>query len=323
MSGPGASVPIAVYRGRGCGIAKIKAYEDFLGRPVDYVEDFTIEAPTTWAQFDGCWLTSSAQAGLWGPQLAGRKLALALPACVMGTTWADEAAGVNDAHWQAAGTYLASHGLADAILRIGREMNGGWYAWGVREGGQPAYIAGYRHVVDVLRSVPGQQFRFNWNPYLGVQQLTSRGAESLYPGDSWADEIGVDVYDDDRWVGGVYPGKPDAVTTAQQRQIADKLLTMWDSLRGWHNLARAHGKPLTFPEWGLRLWKDGGTYHGGGDNAVLVDTMGQFITGLSVPTWHGMWEDPWGAGVADPDTLAGRPIAAPQARAAFLAWFGS
>ena len=76
------------------------------------------------------------------------------------------------------------------------------------------------------------------------------------------------------------------------------------------------------PEWGLRLWRDGGAYHGGGDNPVLVQGMADFITGCRA-AWHAMWEDPWGAGVADPDTLPSRPIPVPMARAAFLTAFGS
>ncbi|MGB6579514.1 MAG: hypothetical protein WBF34_16510, partial [Streptosporangiaceae bacterium] len=34
---PGASIPIGVYRGRGCGISAIGVYEDFIGREVQSV----------------------------------------------------------------------------------------------------------------------------------------------------------------------------------------------------------------------------------------------------------------------------------------------
>ena len=40
MSTPGASIPIGVYRGRGCGISAIGVYENFIGREVQNVVDF-------------------------------------------------------------------------------------------------------------------------------------------------------------------------------------------------------------------------------------------------------------------------------------------
>ena len=133
--------------------------------------------------------------------LGQRQLALGVPACCGasagsgGKTWADEANGVNDAHWKALGNRLIALGLGGALLRIGREFNGNWYPWQVAEGGQASYIAGYSHVVTVLRGLPGAAFRFCWSPALGVGNLTAKGTESCYPGDSYVDEIGVDVYD--------------------------------------------------------------------------------------------------------------------------------
>ena len=230
------------------------------------------------------------------------------------------------AHWEALGSRLIGLGLGGALLRIGREFNGNWYPWQVAEGGQASYIAGYQHVVTVLRALPGAAFRFCWSPALGTGNLTATGTESCYPGDAYVDEIGVDVYD---WTqknsagAQVYPGKAADTTPAQQQQVLDIMLTQWDSLRGWYSLALSHGKPLSFPEWGLVLWKTGSSYLGGGDNAVFVRAMADFISGCSLFGWHAMWEDPWGAGVCDPDTKPGRPIPAPMSRAAFLEAFGS
>jgi hypothetical protein len=327
-----------VYRGRGCGIAKIQAYESFIGRPVAYVEDFMMEKPTTWAQFEAGAVTTSADVSAWQGQLGGRRLALAPPACAgvsIGTdakSWYGEAQGYSDAHWTALGNRLVSLGFADAVLRIGREFNGTWYNWAVVDSAvsgnansldnQANYIAGYRHVVNMLRAVPGQQFTFNWNPILGTGSLTQSGVESCYPGDGYVDEIGVDFYDGD-WTG-IYGGAAGGITIAQQNTVLSNQLTEWDSLRGWYSLALSHKKPLTFPEWGLRLWNDAGVYHGGGDNAVLVRGMADFIAG-SHAGWHAMWEDnhAGGMGVSDPDNSASRPIPVPMARAAFLAAFAS
>ena len=309
MNTLGVSIPIGVYRGRGCGISAIGVYERFIGREVQKVVDFMAEKPTSWAQFENGALTTSADVSVWRGVLGQRQLALAIPACCGnsagsgGKTWQDEASGVNDAHWEVLGNRLISLGLGGALLRIGREFNGNWYPWQVGEGGQAAYIAGYRHVVTLLRGLAGAAFRFCWNPTLGVGNLTGKGTESCYPGDSYVDEIGVDVYD---WTqknsagAQIYPGHASATTTAQQQQVLDIILTEWDSLRGWYSLALNHGKPLSFPEWGLVLWKTGGSYLGGGDNAVFVRAMADLICGCSLFGWHAMWEDPWAPASATP-----------------------
>jgi hypothetical protein len=332
VAGYANTVPAGVYRGRGCGIAAIEAYEQFLGGPVTFVEDFMIEKPATWEQFESGALTTSADVSVWQGQLGSRRLVLGVPACAgasVGTdgakSWYAESLGYSDTHWTALGNRLVSLGFADAVLRIGREFNGSWYPWQVVDSAvsgnagnvndQANYIAGYQHILDVLRAVSGQQFTFNWNPYIGTGNLTASGTESCYPGDGYVDEIGLDVYDGD-W-SGIYGGSAAGITPAQQQQVFGKMLTEWDSVRGWYSLALNHGKTLTFPEWGLRLWEDSGVYHGGGDNAVLVRGMAEFIGGAPAG-WHAMWEDPWGAGVSDPDTLASKTIPTPMARAAFL-----
>ena len=133
VSTPGASIPIGVYRGRGCGISAIGVYEDFIGREVQNVVDFMAEQPTSWAQFENGNLTSTADVSVWQNVLGQRQLVLGVPACCGasagsgGTTWADEASGVNDAHWEALGNRLIGLGLGGALLRIGREFNGNWY----------------------------------------------------------------------------------------------------------------------------------------------------------------------------------------------------
>jgi hypothetical protein len=105
--------------------------------------------------------------------------------------------------------------------------------------------------------------------------------------------------------------------------VLDIVLTQADSLRTLDSLALSHAKPLSFPEWGLVLWKTGTEYLGGGDDAVFVRGMADLICGCSLFGWHAMWEDTWGAGVCDPDTKPGRPIPAPMSRAVFLEAFGS
>ena len=62
------------------------------------------------AQFENGNLTSTADVSVWQNVLGQRQLVLGVPACCGasagsgGTTWADEANGVNDTHWE----YLAT-----------------------------------------------------------------------------------------------------------------------------------------------------------------------------------------------------------------------
>ena len=79
MSAPGASVPVGVYRGRGCGISAIGVYEDFIGRHVQKVVDFMVEQPTSWAQFENGSLTSTVDVSVWYGVLGRRQLALGVP----------------------------------------------------------------------------------------------------------------------------------------------------------------------------------------------------------------------------------------------------
>jgi hypothetical protein len=321
------TVPIGVYR-PGTSIANIEGYESFLGMPagttVSYVLDFMLDRPT-WAQFEAGALQktanssdSSADATDWAGQIGGRTLMLGVPACVQGTTWAAEAAGDNDAHWRALGTTLIGAGLGNAVLRIGREFNGSWYPWKAAEGGQAGYIAGYSHIVSVLRSLPRAAFRFMWSPFIGIGSLNRSGTESCYPGDDVVDVIGIDYYDFANPPGS-YPadGRP---TPAQQQACWNTYRAEWDGLTGWQSLADNHKKPLAYPEWGLELWLSGGKYLGGGDNPVLIRNMAAWMKANRA--WmSGFWEDT-GMGVMDPDDSPSRVVAVPQARQAFLAEFG-
>jgi len=323
-AGPATRLPIGVYRGAPVDIAPIQAYEQFLGLPgtVDYVLAFMADNPATWAQFETAVLQGTTNGGPgqytaadWAPLLGGRKLMLAVPACCMGTSWAQEAAGANDAHWAALARNLAAAGLGNAVLRIGREFSGSWYRWKVTPASAAAYLAAYPRIVSVMRAA-GFTGQFMWNPYIGQGNFgPNSGIENVYPGDGCVDVIGLDLYD-----GGYGPAGEVIRTPAQQQDVWTSFRDRWDGITGWRNLAVNHHKPLAYPEWGLRLWNDGALYSGGGDDALFIREMAAWLQDTGA--WmHALWEDP-GMGVADPDDHPRRLVAAPQARAAFLAGFG-
>jgi hypothetical protein len=340
MNGPCTPIPLGVYRASAVDIGVIQDYEkNFLnktaGAAVSYVLAYLPDNPGTWAQFEQAVLAASTNgppgtetATAWAPLLGDRTLMLGVPACCQGTTWADEAAGANDAHWTALATTLVNGGLGHCVLRIAREFNGSWYPWQVTAANASAYQSGYAHIVQTMRAA-GFTGAFMWNPYLGQGNFAGfsppTGAESVYPlahgssgADTIVDLIGLDVYDGPDAAN--YPPGEVIRAPAQQQAAWHRMLTQWDGLTGWRALAVDHGKPLCYPEWGLRLWNDNHVYAGGGDNPTFILEMAAWLKNTQAHM-HGFWEDP-GMGVADPDDLPRRLVAAPNARAAFLGQFG-
>src|SRR5215475_2487801 len=202
--GPDTSIPIGVYRGSSVDISTIENYEQFLGMPststVDYVLAYMPDNPT-WPQFEAAILaaTTNGMAGTmkatdWVPVLGGRKLMLSVPACCAGTTWANEAAGVNDAHWVAFTKTLVDGGLAGCYLRIAREFTGSWYRWHATPANAAQYTAGYTHVCKLIRD-NGFTGQFIWNAYTGLGSFPNFAAiTALWP--TWGNgNLGLDFYD--------------------------------------------------------------------------------------------------------------------------------
>ncbi len=171
-----------------------------------------------------------------------------------------------------------------------------------------------------MRSVPGQQFTFDWNPSVGINPGLAH-ADVAYPGDQWVDRIALDVYDG--WYNrGWAPGSQQP-SQAERDVVWDEVLNGPRGLNYWRSFASTHGKHVSFPEWGLQLWTVGdGLIHGGGDNASFISRMSAIIND---PAWnidyHAFWEQR-GYGVMDPDSDSARIVAVPQSRAVFLSQLG-
>jgi len=164
------------------------------------------------------------------------------------------AAGADDARFRALGALLVKDGFAGAVIDLGREMTGSWYNWSEEKcpRAEPdCYAVAWRHVVDAMRSVPGQHFRFLWTVFPGTA-----AAIDAWPGAAYVNLVGTDVYD---WYGGpdyTYPhtasGQLDH--NAKWRQI----LTQPGGLDWLAQLSRLTGKPVAIPEWGLDFHSFGG-----------------------------------------------------------------
>jgi len=139
------------------------------------------------------------------------------------------AAGQFDEHFRRLAERLVLLGVPDTVIVLGWEMNGTTYTH--RCGPDPvAWKAYWKRIVAAMRSVPGQEFRFDFAP--------SRGRDAVpwtecYPGDDVVDIIGMDSYD-----------QPPALTFDDQVNEPYGLQKQVD-------FAAEHGKPISFPEWGL------------------------------------------------------------------------
>ncbi|MEU6814935.1 glycosyl hydrolase [Streptomyces sp. NPDC046860] len=137
--------------------------------------------------------------------------------------------GQFDRHFRALAERLVGLGVPDTVLVLGWEMNGITYTH--RCGPDPeAWKAYWKRVVTTMRAVPGQRFRFDFAP--------SRGRDAVpwtecYPGDDTVDIIGMDSYD-----------QPAGMSFDEQ-------ITQPYGLQAHVDFAKAHGKPVSYPEWGL------------------------------------------------------------------------
>ena len=181
----------------------------------------------------------------WGiPMVPGR-----------GATLAQGATGAYDGYFATIARYLVAHRQGGSIIRLGWEFNGPWFPWSAAQC-PPCFVTYWRRVVTTMRSVPGSRFRFTWNPTIGDYAFPPTAA---YPGDAFVDLLGMDVYDN---VAGI----------ADPSQRWQHLLREPFGLHWFTGFARAHHRPITFPEWGLGFPPDGG-----GDDPYFISHMAAFI----------------------------------------------
>ncbi|MDT0403776.1 glycoside hydrolase family 26 protein [Streptomyces edwardsiae] len=139
------------------------------------------------------------------------------------------AAGEFDHHFRALAERLVELKAPDTVVVLGWEMNGVTYTH--RCGPDPeAWKTYWNRIVKTMRAVPGQRFRFDFTP--------SRGRDAIawtecYPGDDTVDIVGMDSYD-----------QPSG------RSFDEQVKEPY-GLQAHVDFAKAHGKPVSYPEWGL------------------------------------------------------------------------
>ena len=176
-------------------------------------------------------------------------------------TLATGATGFYNSSYVTLAQTLVAAGESNAYLRLGWEFDGGWMPWNATTpSAEASYAAYFDQIVTAMRSVPGQAFRFVWNPDAGAFNQSGYNVALAYPGSAFVDVIGLDAYDQ-TWA------NPQTPTTAWSQ-------TTLPSLVAAQTFAAAQGKPLAFTEWGVALRSDG---HGLGDDPLFISNMAAWM----------------------------------------------
>lgn len=184
--------------------------------------------------------------------------------------------GDYDVHWRQLAQNLTSAwgSLPNVYLRVGHEMDGGWYSWRAQQGqGDEVNFAGcFRAVVKAMRSEkPDATSKFVYNP---SNTLWSQSyLNDTWPGDAFVDVVGLDFYDQN-WGTGTYPYPSPCDQACQTAHQTNSWNANVGILNMTRDFAKAHGKPFAIPEWGTCFLGDG---HGGNDNPFYMQKMAGFI----------------------------------------------
>jgi hypothetical protein len=276
-------------------IATLVAFGAMVHRSFDCALVYNDASPD-WAGWEDPWFTHHPDPDLnwakWVAAKPGRKLIITqnlFPASVNGTAWrAAGARGDFDGHARALAARLVAVGLGSSIIRLGHEANGTWYpdSIGTTDQDFAQWRAFWRHMVFAMRSVAGAHFRFDWTVNAAYRPIA---LSKWYPGDDAADIVGVDTYD-----------------SGVAATVLDRWGTIFNRPFGVRDLlafARAHGKPLSIPEWGVGA--RGSSSLAGGDDSAYVNGIAGVVAGNRVAYQSYFYNHEWATQLAQgPRSLA-------------------
>jgi hypothetical protein len=278
------STKMGIYTGPG-DVKGHTNFETWLGKPIPYATDYI--------DYKGGWTTDFHDSNLWLTKPWGnwvsqgnRRLVLGLPMLENSNAGQFDTgvSGAFDSYFRDLATQLVANNLGNSIIRLGYEANcntiGPWQAVD-NPGG---YKLLFRHEVAVMKSVPGGAFLFDWTVCNGLQNGHALSSyDSFYPGDDVVDIAGIDIYDV-KWQD----------TSASPQTRWNYIITRQMGVNALLAYAAAHGKPVSFPEWGL--YAPGDSFAGGGDDPYFIEQMAGLITS-SKPVYQAYFNLDWGGGV--------------------------
>jgi beta-mannanase len=257
----------------GAATVNTQSFANWRGRPLD-VETTWNDEPT-WSGIEQDYSAASlSNSGYHGYVSFGQPL---LPNDDNGTyTLADCSAGDYNTDFAEVATNLISDKFSGVDVRLGWEMNGNWYTWGLgydsggldNIGQETNWIGCYRQAHDAMKAVY-PTLTFDWNPTKDSSHNGSNeNAIAEYPGDSYVDIIGVDYYD-------YYP--PSGNATDWTNEYNQTQYSGPFGIGTWLAFAKQHTKNLSVPEWGIENQGTYGTNGGGGDDGYYIGQMLQFF----------------------------------------------
>ncbi|WP_406432866.1 glycoside hydrolase family 26 protein [Streptomyces sp. NBC_01589] len=108
------------------------------------------------------------------------------------TSLTDIGGGYDDAYIRRLARQIAAyHG--PLALSFAGEMNGPWNSWGPGNATAADFVAAWKHVHDIFRSLGVTNAIWVWNPHV-VDSGTTAKLRPYYPGDSYVDWIGLIGY---------------------------------------------------------------------------------------------------------------------------------
>jgi hypothetical protein len=226
--------------------AAVDSFDSETHTSVSCISAYLNDAPT-WSTWESPWI-DSAQYGYTGwvaEQPNRRQLVLAvslIPASLQDIddplSWEQTCAdGDFNAYATELGTNLVGAGLGNSVLRLGLEMNGVWEDdfIGTTIVEQKLWAMCFAKEATALRQVTGEHFLIDWNPNACVENIP---LANFYPGNAYVDIVGLDLFD----VGCISPK-----TLLTFKQLANEPA----GLSNFEAFAKAQGKPMSMPEWGL------------------------------------------------------------------------
>ena len=243
--------------------SEISAVTDLTGVTYNCVELFANPMPS-WAEWETPWMFSDISDGwdAWLDTNPAHQVVMTMdliPQSVANNddplSWEEScAAGSYNQYAVTLAKNLVSWGAGNVVIRLGPEANGAWEAdfVGSTTTEMNDWAKCYDNEVTAMRSVPGTHFLFVWNPNACTSDFP---IDEWYPGNSYVDIIGIDVYDNDC----------SSQMTVSQEGWSSFLNNSagntpndpnFPSIANMEAFAVANKKPLSFPEWGLDVMDD-------------------------------------------------------------------
>lgn len=268
-----------IYTGSSGWAAQLVSAEQTTGINYNCLETFS-DADPQWSDWVSPWVTTSYGFSQWLSAEPNRTIIITqdLVPDSVGTVeaplvWEQAcAAGNYNSYATQLAENLVSTGFENSVIRLGHEMNGNWYADSLNGYGGPAGITTaeetawaqcFAQEVTAMRAVPGANFLFDWNVNASVSSVP---LASFYPGNAYVDIIGVDQYDS--WPNGTQP----TASASEFRSLVNYPYSQTD-VADIIAFAKAQGKPISIPEWGLETSANGGL----GDDPFFVSGIASLV----------------------------------------------